>query len=83
MVRAKRWDRPPRSPPIQPAQIRPCSSSVTAWGAGVGWVEDEDDEFIPLAGQVEDGEGQERRAATNRSEEDSELDRVDMDPVLR
>ncbi|EMS61691.1 hypothetical protein TRIUR3_29273 [Triticum urartu] len=25
-------------------------------GAGVGWVEDEDDEFIPLAGQVEDGE---------------------------
>ena len=79
MVRAKRWDRPPPSPPIQPAS----SSSVTAWGAGVGWVEDEDDEFIPLAGQVEDGEGQERRAATNRSEEDSELDRVDMDLVLR
>ena len=52
-------------------------------GAGVGWMEDEDDEFIPLAGQVEDGEGQERRAATNTSEEDSELDRVDMDLVLR
>ena len=83
MVRAKRWDHPPPSPPIQPAQIRPSSSSVTAWGARVGWVEDEDDEFIPLAGQVEDGEGQERRAATNTSEEDSELDRVDMDLVLR
>ena len=52
-------------------------------GAGVGWVEDEDDEFIPLTRQVEDGEGQERRAATNTSEEDSELDRVDMDLVLR
>lgn len=66
MVRAKRWDRPPPSPPIQPAQIRPSSSSVTAWGAGVGWVEDEDDEFIPLAGQVEDGEGQERRRIDRR-----------------
>ena len=29
------------------------------WGAGVGWVEDEDDEFIPLTGHVDDGEGQE------------------------
>jgi hypothetical protein len=29
------------------------------WGAGVGWVEDEDDEFIPLTRHVEDGEGQE------------------------
>ena len=36
LVRAKRWDRPPPSPPIQPAQIRP-SSSVTAWG-GWGWL---------------------------------------------
>ena len=52
-------------------------------GAVVGWVEDEDDEFIPLTRQVEDGEGQERRAATNTSAEDSELDRVDMDLVLR
>ena len=56
---------------------------MTAWGAGVGWVEDEDDEFIPLAGQVEDGKGQERRAAMNRSEEHSELDRPDMDLGLR
>ena len=49
----------------------------------LGTEKDEDDEFIPLTRQVEDGEGQERRAATNTSEEDSELDRVDMDLVLR
>ena len=79
MVRAKRWDRPPPSPPIQSAQIRPSSSSVTAWGAGDG----EGRGFIRLTRRVEDGEGQEGRAATNTSEEDSELYRVDMDLVLR
>ena len=35
-------------------------------GAGVGWVEDEDDEFIPLAGQVD--RGQRRSGAASGDE---------------